>query len=137
MQITTSTVALNVRDVTASAAFFARHLGYRQQMAAEGFVSMTHDDAGMDLVLLQQDTGAPPEDQRHQPACGVILAFTVADLDAELARLEDEGVAITLPLREEEWGERLFQVEDPSGVVVELVEWRTGTGPEAWTDPAS
>jgi len=137
MQITTSTVALNVSDVTSSAAFFERHLGYRQQMAAEGFVSLTHDDAGMDLVLLQQGTGVAYEDQRRQPASGVLLAFTVSDLDVELARLQDEGVAITLPLREEEWGERLFQVKDPNGVVVELVEWRPGTGPEAWTDPAS
>jgi len=28
-----------------------------------------------------------------------------------------------MPLREEEWGERLFQITDPNGVVVELVEW--------------
>jgi len=84
-----------------------------------------------------KDTGAPPEDQRHQPASGVLLAFTASDLDVELARLQDEGVVITLPLREEEWGERLFQVEDPNGVVVELVEWSAGSGPEACADPAT
>jgi catechol 2,3-dioxygenase-like lactoylglutathione lyase family enzyme len=137
MQIRTSTVALNVQDVAASAAFFEEHLGYRRQMSADGFVSLTRDDAGVDLVLLQQGTGAGFEDQRHRPASGVVLAFTVTDLDAELARLEDEGVTITLPLREEEWGERLFQVEDPHGVVIELVEWQAGTGPEAWAAPGS
>lgn len=137
MQIRTSTIALNVADVVTSAAFFEEHLGYRRQMSADGFVSLTRDDAGVDLVLLQQGTGVGFEDQRRQPASGVVLAFTVADLDVELARLEDEGVAITLPLREEEWGERLFQVEDPNGVVVELVEWRAGTGPEGWAAPGS
>ena len=56
---------------------------------------------------------------------------------AALSRSFGEGVAITLPLREEEWGERLFQVEDPHGVVIELVEWQAGTGPEAWAAPGS
>lgn len=38
----------------------------------------------------------------------VILAFVVNDLEGELARLESEGVAITMPLTVEEWGERAF-----------------------------
>jgi len=37
-------------------------------------------------------------------------------------------VAITMALREEEWGERLFQVTDPNGVVVQLVQWGTPVG---------
>lgn len=28
-----------------------------------------------------------------------------------------------MPLREEAWGERLVQLTDPNGVVVQLVEW--------------
>ncbi len=32
------------------------------------------------------------------------------------------GVTITMPLREDPWGERLFQVADPNGVVVEFVD---------------
>lgn len=35
------------------------------------------------------------------------------------------GAPITMPLREEPWGERLFQLTDPNGVVVQLVEWVT------------
>jgi uncharacterized glyoxalase superfamily protein PhnB len=30
-----------------------------------------------------------------------------------------------MPLREEPWGERLFQVIDPNGIVVQFVEWVT------------
>ena len=47
----------------------------------------------------------------------------------EEQRLRDEGVEITLPLREDPWGERLFQVTDPNGVVYQLVEWAPGTAP--------
>jgi uncharacterized glyoxalase superfamily protein PhnB len=47
----------------------------------------------------------------------------VADLEAELARLQQEGVPITMPLTAEEWGERAFQVRDQNGVIVQLVDW--------------
>jgi uncharacterized glyoxalase superfamily protein PhnB len=49
-------------------------------------------------------------------------------LEFEEKRLRDEGVTITLPLPEEPWGERLFQITDPNGVVIELVEWVQPSG---------
>ena len=133
MQVRSSTISLTVADVVASAGFFVEHLGYQQQMAAEGFASLRRDDHAVDVVFLQQGIEVLPEDQRDQHASGLIVALAVADLDAELARLTSEGVAITLPLQEEEWGERLFQIKDPNGVVVELLEWNYGTGPSTWT----
>ena len=34
---------------------------------------------------------------------------------------------LTLPIREEPWGERLLLVTDPNGIVYELVEWMQPT----------
>ena len=123
MKVTASAVSLNVDDVPASSAFFCEHLGYREQMAADGFASLAHDDATMNVVFLRRGIDLLPAGFRDERASGVIVALVVDDLDAELARLTDAGVPITMPLREEEWGERLFQITDPNGVVVELVEW--------------
>jgi uncharacterized glyoxalase superfamily protein PhnB len=36
-------------------------------------------------------------------------------------------VTITMPLTAEEWGERAFQVRDPNGVIVQLVDWNAPT----------
>ena len=52
----------------------------------------------------------------------------VADLENELARLQAEGVPVTMALRSEEWGERAFQVRDPSGVIIELLDWNATAG---------
>ncbi|MFF4924509.1 VOC family protein [Kitasatospora sp. NPDC001261] len=123
MQITTTAVSLTVEDVTTSAAFLQRHFGYTEQMSADGFVSLAHPGGGVNVVYLRRGLEVLPEDQRHRIADGVILAFVVEDIAAEERRLREEGVVITLPLREEPWGEKLFQVVDPNGVVVELVEW--------------
>lgn len=124
MQITASTVSLTVDDVAASQAFLTTHLGYREQAAADGFASLTRDDAACDIVLLRRGIDVLPAEQRDQHATGLILAFTVdGGLAAEERRLREAGVAITMPLREEPWGERLFQITDPNGVVVQFVEW--------------
>ncbi|HEX3785952.1 MAG TPA: VOC family protein [Pseudonocardiaceae bacterium] len=123
MKITASAVSLTVEDVEASAAFLTSHFGFRHEMAADGFVSLTREDAGMTVVFLRRGLSVLPDDQRDDKADGVILAFVVDDLDAELARLTAEGVAITMPLREEPWGERAFQVTDPNGILVQLVDW--------------
>jgi uncharacterized glyoxalase superfamily protein PhnB len=77
----------------------------------------------MDVVFLRRGIEVLPEPLRDHRATGVIVAFVVDDLEAEQERLRAEGVPITLPLREEPWGERLFMVEDPNGISYELVEW--------------
>jgi uncharacterized glyoxalase superfamily protein PhnB len=127
VKITASAVSLNVNDVAASARFLTTHFGFHEEMSADGFVSLAHSDAGMNVVFLRWGMQMLPDDQRHDHACGVILAFVVDDLEGELARLQSEGVTITMPLRSEEWGERAFQVRDPNGVIIELLDWNAPT----------
>ncbi|OLM29115.1 Glyoxalase/Bleomycin resistance protein/dioxygenase domain [Pseudonocardia sp. Ae717_Ps2] len=81
------------------------------------------------MIFLRRGLETLPDDQRGLHAAGQILAFTVDDLEGELTRLVEEGVAITMPLTTEEWGERAFQVRDPNGVVVQLVDWNGATAP--------
>ena len=123
MQITASAVSLNVDDVPASSKFLTDHFGFHEVMAADGFASLTRDDAAVNVVFLRRGLSTLPADQRDVHATGLILAFEVTDLEGELARLEQEGVTITMPLTSEEWGERAFQVRDPNGVIVQLVDW--------------
>ncbi|MDM4721903.1 VOC family protein [Micromonospora sp. WMMA1363] len=123
MKITSTAVSLNVDDVPGSSAFLTEHFGFRQEMTADGFASLTRDDSGMNVILLRRGLATLPADQRDEHARGLILAFVVDDLEGELARLQAEGVSITMPLTVEEWGERAFQVRDPNGVIVQLVDW--------------
>ena len=57
------------------------------------------------------------------PADGLLVVFTVGDVDAEYARLQGEGVTVVTPIETEPWGERYFQMADPNGVVYQLVQW--------------
>jgi uncharacterized glyoxalase superfamily protein PhnB len=124
MNVTACAVSLTVDDVPGATAFLVDHFGFQTEMAADGFASLTRDDLGMNVVFLRRGLPTLPADQRNDHACGLILALTVDDLEGELARLQVEGVAITMPLTSEEWGERAFQVRDPNGVIVQLVDWK-------------
>ncbi|WP_234382423.1 VOC family protein [Streptomyces sp. XY332] len=137
--MTASTLSLTVADVAASRDFFCTHLGYAVAMAADGFASLTRgEDAAADIVLLRRGSEVLPAEQRDRQATGLIFALTVTGIEAEERRLREAGAPVTMPLREEPWGERLFQLTDPNGIVVQLVEWATPDEPAQKTeeDPA-
>jgi catechol 2,3-dioxygenase-like lactoylglutathione lyase family enzyme len=124
MKITASALSLNVADERASAQFARDHLGFVEDMADDGFVSLSRPDAGFNLIFLR--TGLKtfkPEHLRGRAADGLLVVFVVEDVDDEYARMQASGVPITTPIETEPWGERYFQVSDPNGVVIQLVQW--------------
>lgn len=122
-KMTGHAISLTVADVKASAEFVKTHFGFTEKMAADGFVSLVGPDTTLNLIFLQKGIEVLPPALRNRTADGVIIAFVVEGIAAEEARLRKAGVTITLPLKEEPWGEKLFQVTDPNGVVYEVVEW--------------
>ena len=126
MAITASALSLNVNDERASAQFARDHLGFVEEMASDGFVSLSRPDAGFNLIYLRTGlkTFKPPHLQGHG-ADGLLVVFVVDDVDAEYARMQAGGVSITTPIQTEPWGERYFQVSDPNGIVYQFVQWVT------------
>lgn len=123
MRITTSTVSLTVDDVAASQDFFTTHLAYEVQAAADGFVSLTRKDAAVDIVLLRRGTevlaGRPARPARLRPDPRFHSERHRGRGEAAAHRgRRDHHAAARGP-----WGERLFQVTDPNGIVVQFVEW--------------
>lgn len=130
MRITASAISLNVPDVEASASWARDHLGFTEAMVADGFSSLSHPEAGFNLIYLR--TGLPT----FKPASaagradGLLVVFTVEDIDADYARLREEGVDVVTPIETEPWGERYFQMVDPNGVIYQLVQWVTPPDPQ-------
>jgi uncharacterized glyoxalase superfamily protein PhnB len=130
MKISQSAISLNVADVAASATWAKQHLGFTEDMAADGFVSLSHPEAGFNLIYLA--TGLPTfkPTSAAGPADGLLVVFTVNDIDAEYTRLQGEDVHVVTPIETEPWGERYFQMTDPNGVVFQLVQWVEPTDPQ-------
>lgn len=132
MRITRSALSLNVNDVASSAKFAREHFGFEEEMAAEGFSSLTREDAGFNLIFLR--TGLEtfkPERIKGSAGEGLLVVFVVEEIDAEYERLQSAGAPVVTPIETEPWGERFFQIEDPNGIIYQLVEWvgEPGAGP--------
>ncbi|MBF6334472.1 VOC family protein [Nocardia abscessus] len=124
MNITASVISLNVPDPLASAKFLIDHLGFEEKMSADGFVSLGRSDAGLNVVYLRTGLASfKPKSAAGSAGEGLLVAFVVDDIDAEYARLQGEGVPIVTPIETEEWGERYFQMSDPNGIIIQLVQW--------------
>ncbi|MBF5002040.1 VOC family protein [Nocardia sp. BSTN01] len=124
MNITSSAVSLNVADPEASATFLSEHFGFAVEMSADGFVSLGRPDAGFTVIFLR--TGLPtfkPARIAGDAGQGLLVVFTVDDIDAEYERVRAEGIEIATPIETEPWGERYFQAVDPNGIVIQLVQW--------------
>jgi uncharacterized glyoxalase superfamily protein PhnB len=125
LKITASAISLNVDDLTASASFIKQHFGFSEDMSADGFVSLSRQDAGFNLIFLKTGLETFKPIQMRGRVDGLLVVFVVDDIDSEYARLQAEDVTITTPIETEPWGERFFQVTDPNGVVIQLVQWMT------------
>lgn len=100
-----------------------KHFGFQEQYNDDGFAYLIHESMNTPIVYIQTGKEVLPEIIRSEKASGVIVAFVVDDIEAELQRLTDEGVKIIAPLQDDPWGERLFEVTDPNGVVIQIVQW--------------
>ena len=124
MQITSTAISLNVADERASAEFATTHFGFTEAMAAEGFVSLAHPTAGVNVIFLRVGLGTFKPTSIAGPAGrGTLLVFVVDDVDAEFARIAGAGATVVTPPETEEWGERYCQFADPNGIVWQLVQW--------------
>lgn len=123
MRITDTALSLNVDDVEASASWLQQHLGFTRQMEADGFASLRHPDAGLNVIFLRTGLETFKPAPVAGRADGLLVVLVVDDVDGEYERLQAEGVTVVTPIETEPWGERYFQVADPNGVVYQLVEW--------------
>ncbi|WP_404339928.1 VOC family protein [Sphingomonas sp. MMS12-HWE2-04] len=118
-------IAVICSDYARSKAFYVETLGLpviREVFREERNSWKCDLDAGNAQIELFSFP-APPPRVSHPEAAGLRhLAFTVADLDAELARLHAHGVE-TEPVRIDEYtGQRFTFFADPDGLPLELYE---------------
>ncbi|MGW8202536.1 SMU1112c/YaeR family gloxylase I-like metalloprotein [Sphingomonas bisphenolicum] len=118
-------IALICSDYDRSRAFYRDIIGLpviREVWRAERQSWKCDLDAGNAQIELFSFTAPPPRPSRPE-ACGLRhLAFIVADIDAEVARLDAAGVP-SEPIRvDEHTGQRFTFFADPDGLPLELYE---------------
>lgn len=103
--------------------FYVQHLGFQIVFEADWYVSLKMADHphAYELALLDYTHETIPSAFR-KPVQGLLLNFEVEDVDATYHRLIDEaGLTVVQALRSETFGQRHFIIEDPAGVLIDII----------------
>jgi catechol 2,3-dioxygenase-like lactoylglutathione lyase family enzyme len=79
------------------------------------------NDPAVNLAILKGDHETIPEAARGR-AAGVLLNFEVEDVDGLHAQAVADGLPILLPIRDEDFGQRHFIMQDPNGVLIDIIK---------------
>jgi uncharacterized glyoxalase superfamily protein PhnB len=106
--------------------FYARHFGFAPAFQSSWFVYMVGeadgDGRGATLAFMHPDHPSRPPGPEVFSGKGMILTIEVADAATAYDRLSGAGAPIVHPLTDEDWGQRRFMTQDPSGMLVDVVE---------------
>ena len=126
-------VSINVRDMEASAKFYAGVLGFRrlQTVPMDGGFSITYFEIpGGGRMELFDYAGANRAVRREESEVGLRhLAFSVDDVAAAEKMLRGKGVTIVLPATDlPTLGAKVLLFLDPNGVTLEFCQPIASTG---------
>jgi uncharacterized glyoxalase superfamily protein PhnB len=109
--------------VTDTARFYEQHFRFTRLFDSDWYVHLQSlEDASVNLAILDGDHATIPQAARGGRAAGVLLNFEVEDASAEYQRVLDQGLDVLLALRDEAFGQRHFIVQDPNGVLIDVIQ---------------
>lgn len=109
--------------VAETARFYEQHFRFTRQFDSDWYVHLqSREDASVNLAILDGDHATIPAPARGGRATGVLLNFEVANADEEYERVLAQGLTVLLALRDEPFGQRHFIVQDPNGVLIDVIQ---------------
>ena len=102
--------------------FYDTYFGFQKVFAEDWYIHLVHE-TGSELAFMAPNT-------KNQPAAlhtgfngsGLVYSIEVEDAQKEYDRLRQTDVPIIFDLKTEEWGQKHFILQDPSGTYVDIVE---------------
>jgi catechol 2,3-dioxygenase-like lactoylglutathione lyase family enzyme len=119
---TTVNVRYLVEDVASSVDFYTRHFGFTVGINSPAFADVTRGNLRLLLSGPQSSAGrAMADGERPTPGGWNRIHLIVDDVEAEVARLEGEGVKFRNEIVTGPGGAQVLAI-DPSGNLVELFQ---------------
>lgn len=112
-----------------AAEFYVRYLAGTITFESSWFYLVEGD--GFSIAFMTPEHPSSPPGPETFSGLGLILTLQVADAARAYEELKDKGAPIVYPLTDEPWGQRRFQLQDPSGLILDVVE-QTDPAPGFW-----
>jgi uncharacterized glyoxalase superfamily protein PhnB len=122
MKITAHFPITITEKLTECKEFYIEYFDFSVVFEADWYIHLVHP-SGVQVAVMKPNVSNQPAFLHTQYSGeGIVYSFEVADATAEFERLKQTDIKIFLPLKDEEWGQRHFIVQDPAGVHVDVVE---------------
>src|SRR5262249_41636632 len=110
-------------DVKAARDFYAALFGFEPVFEIAWYAQLRSPrDPQVQIAFVQRDHESVPAAHRLRPQ-GVLVTIEVDDAAACHRRAQEIGAPIALPLCDEVFGQRHFMAQDPTGLLVDVVEY--------------
>ncbi|WP_295892147.1 VOC family protein [uncultured Vibrio sp.] len=114
-------------DLEKLKAFYEAFFGFQSVYYQEDFyLHLVSMDTGVQLGFLVPDHPSQPEFlHRIMDSEGYVISLEVANATAAYEQANNANMTISMPLKEEVWGQVHFMVEDPAGINIDIVQHKT------------
>ena len=118
----TGAVRYQVKDVDKSVKFYTKHLGFKVEIAAPAFASVSNGNLTLWLSGPKSSGSRPlPDGRKQEPGGWNRIVLEVDDLPSRVAALKKAGLRFRNEIVEGPGGKQI-QLEDPDSNPVELFE---------------
>jgi len=112
---------LMTEKLAESVLFYKTYFGFVETFSSDWYISLSHPDGG-ELAFIEATHESVPTHYRS-PAKGMILNIEVENATQMYNHIQGQNTGIiVMTLRDEDWGQRHFMVQDPNGVPVAVIE---------------
>ncbi len=104
--------------------FYSNNLGFGVTFENDFYLLMHTPDKEYEISFLKPDHPTQkPLFQKAYNGQGAYLTIEVDDVDKLYEEIKAKGVAISIEIRDEAWGDRHFAIVDPNGVGIDIVKY--------------
>ena len=111
-----------VKDLDVAKSFYLENLGSDVVFLGDWYIHLVSSSGVQVGFLLPDQPSQPSIFHKQHSGEGVIFSLEVADADAAYAAAKSQSLTIVLELRSEDWVQRHFCIQDPSGVHLDIVQ---------------
>ncbi|MCG8683277.1 MAG: VOC family protein [Desulfobacterales bacterium] len=128
MKINSLYPVIGTKNIDASKQFYTSHFDFETVFDSDWYISMaTSGNPSFELALLDYTHPSVPEKFQVQ-AKGLLINIEVEDVDQVYNHICRQGIDMILDIKSEEWGQRHFIIEDPNGLLVDVIQNIEPTG---------
>lgn len=115
---------LTITDkIRETADFYKDLFDFEEVFTSDWYLQLAHKGGAEIAIMLPNLQNQPEFLRSSHTGRGIVFTFETEDATKVYEELKAKNATFTLGLKDEEWGQRHFILQDPSGVFVDVVQY--------------